>query len=216
MAYGGMSRSGYGSGGSFSGSGYGSGGSFFGSGSRSGGSWSGSGSGSGGSWSGSGSGRRPRDEGKWKNQLAYYDYETDKGRTYDEVRKLKDKLDDEDIVKVYKMNHPLLYEQQPTRDVFRHDYVILKTEDWFYSIEKNTEELVWQRSESREDVKYKLKGKKRVSDRSVVQCSEKDDGERHIFKLIDWLHANGEIHKEYDLLNSNCQHFAARVYNYVT
>ncbi|XP_052769138.1 uncharacterized protein LOC128209233 [Mya arenaria] len=148
----------------------------------------------------------------WQGHLSYYDYQTKTEKQFKKVSKLKDELDKEGIVHVYKCFHPLAY---PMGKVL-HGYVIFGANKngtiFFHSIEKNQEDLVWQRSHIWEDVIYRLKNE----DRPSGQVSKESDvvvGD--IYDLIDWLDNETQITRKYNVLFDNCQHFAKSVYEVV-
>ncbi|XP_052769624.1 uncharacterized protein LOC128209582 isoform X1 [Mya arenaria] len=147
----------------------------------------------------------------WKGHLAYYDYQTKTEKQFKKVPKLKGELDKEEIVRVYKCFHPMAI----TLDKAFHEYVIFRAKKngtvFFHSIEKNSEEIVWQRSKDSKDVLYRLKNVARPSGK----VSEKSDVEGDIHDLIDWLENESQITRKYNVLYDNCQHFAASVYGAV-
>ncbi len=73
---------------------------------------------------------------------------------------------------------------------------------YWWSLEKNTEYIVLQRSRNKENVKDKLKGEQR----NKVKLIEKDlKGKGTIKDLFDILWAHQIIKKKYNVVKSNCQ-----------
>jgi len=136
-----------------------------------------------------------------------------------EIReKLTNKIgENEKITDVYVYDHPL-HAIQVTKILMKHTYVVLETDAWWWSIEKNSEGITIQRSKELADVrdKYRQKGRttgirgitKAISDsaRSGVKLSA----------LVEWLWKQDVLNDKYHWDTSNCQHFAKKLFNWVS
>jgi hypothetical protein len=128
----------------------------------------------------------------------------------------KDKLlnlcDDnqQSIIEVYAYKHKLL-SLQLTSLMFNHSFIVFRTKDCWWSIEKNSEGISIQQSRDKRTVIQKYKGKSR----NEPILMKKDEGRRTTAELTKWLHGNDELNYEYNWFYSNCQHFAQDVFNYV-
>ena len=105
-----------------------------------------------------------------------------------------------------------LYDNQLIQLLDNHQFVVLQTDNCWYSIEKNSHFIQMQRSNHIENVQcYIRKDRrrtpiKRISSDSCQQLKTMSD-------LIHFLLENQELGKIYDLVFSNCQAFAKRIFD---
>ena len=105
-----------------------------------------------------------------------------------------------------------LYDNQLIQLLDNHQFVVLQTDNCWYSIEKNSHFIQMQRSNHIENVQcYIRKDRrrtpiKRISSDSCQQLKTMSD-------LIHFLLENQELSRIYDLVFSNCQAFAKRVFD---
>ena len=115
----------------------------------------------------------------------------------------------EKILKIWVFKRPL-FSWQLTQLVFSHQFVVIQTATWWWSIEKNTEEIVIQRSKNSEGVLAFEDSKKRSTPLRRVSS---DVGQKTMKDLIEFLFRCDELNKIYFLSESNCHHFAEKVFN---
>lgn len=105
-----------------------------------------------------------------------------------------------------------LYDNQIIQLLDNHQFVVLQTDNCWYSIEKNSHFIQMQRSNHIENVQcYIRKDRrrtpiKRISSDSCQQLKTMSD-------LIHFLLENQELSRIYDLVLSNCQAFAKRIFD---
>lgn len=103
-------------------------------------------------------------------------------------------------------------EMQLTSFIIYHLFIVFKTENWWWSIEKNSEGITIQRSKNQSAVTCFIRHENRVSSITLVKESI---GRRSVGDLICWLDKEKELKKHYHFLFSNCKTFAKRVFDYV-
>ncbi|XP_052265418.1 uncharacterized protein LOC127867938 [Dreissena polymorpha] len=118
---------------------------------------------------------------------------------------------DEPIKNVWVYKVPLKKKQLTFVFLF-HQYLVFETKKWWWSIEKHTDAITIQRSTEASFVKDFFRRKPRITGR---HCLKKSTGRGAIYKLIEWIKNNGELHKQYNVIHSNCKHFADAVFNQV-
>ena len=94
-----------------------------------------------------------------------------------------------------------------------HQFVVLETANWWYSIEKNSEFIYIQRTSkanSIEFVRCKIKNQRRNADILKISCA---NGRGSMGDLITFLCNNCELNKIYDSASSNCHEFAKTVFD---
>lgn len=116
----------------------------------------------------------------------------------------------ENIKKIWIYYTPL-FSWQWTASILYHAFIVLETNDWWWSIEKNSEGLTIQRSKKLEYVRDCYRRRKRLQS---VTCYDGDEGRMSLHVLIDWLVANNELSQNYHWIDDNCMHFATRVFDY--
>nr|CAH0106935.1 unnamed protein product [Daphnia galeata] len=103
-----------------------------------------------------------------------------------------------------------------------HAFIVFKTisgmdgeigDYWWWSLEKNREYIVLQRSRNKNDVKDKLYSEKR---KEVKSIEENLVGKGTIKDLLSILWAYQAISERYNLVNSNCQSLVKLVSNKIT
>ncbi|KAL4240587.1 hypothetical protein ACF0H5_001379 [Mactra antiquata] len=110
-------------------------------------------------------------------------------------------------------NHKLSCMQPCNLIVLYHNFVFFETDHWYWTIEKNDECILIQRSTHASAVKEFAPGWKR---NTPIKLEKKDIARGGIIDLIKWLYRKNELSKTYNLLFSNCQQFAHRVNDYIT
>lgn len=105
-----------------------------------------------------------------------------------------------------------LYDNQLIQLLDNHQFVVLQTDNCWYSIEKNSHFIKMQRSNHIENVQCYIRKHrrrtpiKRISSDSCQQLKTMSD-------LIHFLLVNQELSRIYDLVLSNCQAFAKRIFD---
>lgn len=105
-----------------------------------------------------------------------------------------------------------LYDNQLIQLLDNHQFVVLQTDNCWYSIEKNSHFIQMQRSDHIENVQCYIRKHrrrtpiKRISSDSCQQPKTMSD-------LIHFLLENQELSRIYDLVLSNCQAFAKRIFD---
>lgn len=117
----------------------------------------------------------------------------------------------EEIQKVIAYKHPLK-SWQLTCFFFYHSFIVFETNNYWWSIEKNSEGITIQRSFNLETVRDKHRHTQRVL---PIKHVKDDSARKNLKDLINWLYNEDELNNTYNVLLSNCQTFAKRVYNHV-
>ena len=138
--------------------------------------------------------------------------------THDELHaKLKDLVNAKEEIKsvaIYKLPFP---EKYFTNLMWRNHIVVIETETWWWSIEKNDHELTIQRSTQKFEVLKRYRNKVRITSNywDVSQLVMEDEGNRTMGDLIDWLYINRELKKGYGLYHGSSKTFTQTVFNYI-
>lgn len=92
-----------------------------------------------------------------------------------------------------------------------HQFVVLETDNWWYSIE-NSRFIYMERSKDIDDVQCyinKIRRRTPIKKISFDSCQQL----KTLGDLIHFLQKNQELNKKYDPLFSNCQAFAKRIFD---
>lgn len=155
--------------------------------------------------------------GEYTKKL-YFDPEADRieGKSYlisdEQLRQqLEDLIDVEEIIRcVYVYRNPLYY-YQLTDFLMFHAFVVFETETWWWSIEKNNENVTIQRSKKLSSVLHQYRHVQRIRPVKLVM---KAHGKGSVRDLIDILWQKNLLNKPYDVIKENCKYFAANVFNH--
>ena len=102
-----------------------------------------------------------------------------------------------------------LFKHQITQVFLNHKFVVLKTRSWYWSLEKNTKGITLQRSNHLECVRDYIGPEERNKD--IVECSRAPVQWTDKF-LPYWSTKSQHLKSPYNLLFSNCKHFANEIF----
>jgi len=103
-----------------------------------------------------------------------------------------------------------LGELQLSQVFLNHQFVVFGTPAWWWSIEKNDQEIVIQRSKNCEWVQDHLK---REARKTPVKLMSSDKGSKCMKDLLEFLYQKKELPKCYNVIEENCQDFAQRIFD---
>ncbi|KZS11475.1 Uncharacterized protein APZ42_024279 [Daphnia magna] len=110
-----------------------------------------------------------------------------------------------------------LFKWQPITGWCRHEIAIIETKDWWWSFEKNTKCITIQRSKKLESVRDMYQRKKRTTGfgpfTKIMKNETTKGGNITINELINYFWRTDILNKDYNVVNANCQDFAAMVFN---
>uniref|UniRef100_A0A7M6DNU9 Uncharacterized protein n=1 Tax=Clytia hemisphaerica TaxID=252671 RepID=A0A7M6DNU9_9CNID len=161
--------------------------------------------------------------GKWSGKL-YFDSDAsgksdDTAGYYITDEKLQVTLKhlirtDEKINHVWIYTTPL-FKNQWSHVIMYHAYVVMETNTHWWSLEKNSENLVLQRSKTLEYVKDYCQGKKRnvLKNKSEPELWKHRESDFSLLQLFQNLWQKDELNSNFDLMMRNCQGFARRIFN---
>ena len=120
----------------------------------------------------------------------------------------------EEIDEVSYYTHPL-NSWQIGKGVMYHAFIVLKTKDWYWSIEKNDAGVTIQRSKEIEYVRGKYYRVKRQESLiiGITEVLRKSVTHLTMKQLIEHIHNDKYVDEEYSILQSNCQKFAFILYS---
>jgi hypothetical protein len=150
---------------------------------------------------------------KWTSSLHFYDYDDPEPKVSQincrDVATFKFPKLEQQVVELFGLLHPL----QSWRSFF-HEYIVIRTDkNELWSFEKNQEGIFLQReteSEAKNCLKH-LHGKKRSSFYTIKWNTKSFGLVVSVQDILNWIMNTGELSKRYNLLEDNCQHFAARL-----
>ena len=112
-----------------------------------------------------------------------------------------------------------LSQYQMTSLIMHHEFVVFQTSNYYWSIEKVGEGLIFQRSTSKDNVKLKRGRKSRLESSywevTLKQSTCNPSTRKNIRDFVTWLLRVDELNNTYYYLGENCQVFANRSYNYI-
>nr|CAH0106793.1 unnamed protein product [Daphnia galeata] len=112
--------------------------------------------------------------------------------------------------------HPL-NSWQIGKVVMYHAYIVLKTNDWYWSIEKNDAGVTIQRSKNIEHVRdkyYRIKRKENWTSGIAMEKS-KSVNNKTVKQFIEHVYEANYVNEEYGVIQKNCQQFANKIYDFI-
>ena len=132
------------------------------------------------------------------------------------VQKLSILASNEIIEEVQLWKNPLT-DYQLTALKFYHCFLVIRTNNYWWSIEKNSEGITLQRSERLNKVTDWYQDERRKVGRTGIkkmQSMKLPNAQVQLSEFFKNLRINNELKKEYNCFSSNCQHFAERWYKF--
>ncbi|XP_045023642.1 uncharacterized protein LOC123468024 [Daphnia magna] len=106
---------------------------------------------------------------------------------------------------------------QLTNGKFFHAFIVIKTLNWWWSIEKNTECITIQRSETIESVCDMYQRKKRTTGwtplTKITKYKTTEGGNTTIKDFINYMWRKDVLNEDYHIVSANCQKFAALLFD---
>ncbi|KAH3801649.1 hypothetical protein DPMN_155307 [Dreissena polymorpha] len=160
---------------------------------------------------GNSSGSSSGSNGGWKSYVRYRTSNDERNVNNHEFSSITDDSDDTILeMWIHKTN---LFHIQLTSLILHHAFIVMRGRRWWWSIEKHSDGITLQRHSCEREVKEYFRGDRR-SIIDWVTCLSKKSTEFRISSLMTRLSNEQEVYKGYDTVNSNCQHFAYRVFNW--
>lgn len=103
-----------------------------------------------------------------------------------------------------------LYEGQFTQIFMNHQFVVMQTMHWYWSIEKLADGILLQKNESSFMVREYREGIRR--NKPVVEIKH-GTCQGSVIDLIEFLYCRDELNRPYHLVEDNCKNFANRVFD---
>lgn len=96
-----------------------------------------------------------------------------------------------------------------------HAFIIFETDKYYWSLEKDTEQVTLQRSTRFSNVRdwTRNRGDEEARRTPISQIVWRNDGTGTLRDLLYFLWREDLVGRTYDLTNANCQQFASRIYN---
>ncbi|KAI9557846.1 hypothetical protein GHT06_014596 [Daphnia sinensis] len=138
--------------------------------------------------------------------------------TDDQLRqRLANLIDTEERIQNASVYSNPLSSWQATNAMFYHAFIVMETNDWWWSIEKNTEGITIQRSRDIGSVRDMYQRKRRTTGWTPLTKIRKNEttggGNTTIKELINYIWRKDCLNDVYHLLAANCQIFAAMVFD---
>ena len=103
-----------------------------------------------------------------------------------------------------------LYKGQFTQIFMNHQFVVMQTMHWYWSIEKLADRILLQKNESSFMVREYREGIRR--NKPVVEIKH-GTCQGSVIDLIEFLYCRDELNRPYHLVEDNCKNFANRVFD---
>ncbi|XP_057377869.1 uncharacterized protein LOC130699673 [Daphnia carinata] len=131
--------------------------------------------------------------------------------------KLSDLIDTEEKIEKASVYSNPLSSWQATNALLYHAFIVMETNNWWWSIEKNTEGITIQRSKDIKSVRDMYQRKKRTTGWTPLTKIRKNEttqgGNTTIEELINYIWRKDYLNDVYHLLKENCQKFAAMIFD---
>jgi hypothetical protein len=122
---------------------------------------------------------------------------------------LQNKVDDvsEKIKEVSYYTHPL-NNWKMTKYLLHHAFIVLKTENWFWSIEKDEGGITVQRSKQLENVRDKCRKQNRITgvmNNGISLAKNSPGNKTTVIELFNHMWSEEYMDSNYHVLKDNCQ-----------
>jgi hypothetical protein len=141
--------------------------------------------------------------GSWQSGLYIYDQDTGTYFSKDDYSFRQG------IIKIWQKKGKLSAGQL-TQLILNHQFIVLETESWWWSIEKDSVCILIQRSTQSKDVEEKFKTEPRA--RPILDLKSAT-GRSGMNDVVNYVYNNDELSKTYNVASANCKHFATRIFD---
>ena len=154
--------------------------------------------------------------GGWTSQLWFY---TKDGVVRANHNSLRERVGEEagitnseKIKNIYIYKRPLSTSSEIVNplSLVHHWFVVIETNNWHCSIEKNSEKILLQRFKKKQFVEKYEKGNDR---NTPVEIMVGEKGKGSMKDLINFIYDGNELEKPYIMSSDNCQSFAQRLFD---
>ncbi|CAF0765380.1 unnamed protein product [Adineta ricciae] len=160
-----------------------------------------------------------------KGSLYFWDWDERRGYTIEQDQLVEDfesitNDSDEKIIQVTIYKTPLST-WQLTQAVLYHAFVVLETENWYYSLEISEKCVTMQRSKSKEDVRdsYPRERLRNVLRGDTPERIRRAKGKKTMSEVMKYIVDNEILDRNYEVLvddGQNCQTFANSIFRHFT
>ncbi|EFX78205.1 hypothetical protein DAPPUDRAFT_305262 [Daphnia pulex] len=143
------------------------------------------------------------------------DYCSTKWELKEKIENLPDSSEKINEVRYY--THPLNWWQM-SKYVLHHAFIVLETESWWWSIEKDEGGITIQRSKHLENVLDQCRRHGRITGLATwinlgVTCEKKGPSHASVIDVVNRMWREECLHSDYHFLQNNCKHFANTIYD---
>ncbi len=145
------------------------------------------------------------------NGSAKKDYSMRNDELLEKLGKLLDTSEEIEEMSYY--THPLNW-WQLTKVNLHHAYLVFKTKNWWWSIEKNDAGVIIQRSKKIEFVRDKYYRTKRQEGLTCGMSCVKEKTVKNwtVEQLLEHIKSSNYVNQSYHVLEQNCHHMADKIY----
>ncbi len=96
-----------------------------------------------------------------------------------------------------------------------HSFIVITSENWFFSIESTNKYIVMQRSKSLDLLLRKVEDKRRYTTplRRSPKCSREAKGKGYVRDIVARMYKEERITQQYNLLTRNCKDFSKWIFD---
>ncbi|XP_046648433.1 uncharacterized protein LOC124338333 isoform X2 [Daphnia pulicaria] len=143
------------------------------------------------------------------------DYCSTKWELKEKIEHLADSSEKINEISYY--THPLNWWQM-SKYVLHHAFIVLETDSWFWSIEKDEGGITIQRSKQLENVRDQCRKHGRIAGiatwiNSGVTCQKKGSSHARVVDVVHQMWREECLHSDYHFLQNNCKQFANTIYD---
>lgn len=116
-----------------------------------------------------------------------------------------------DLVPILSAEVGVGFKSPSLKSPLRHVFIVMETNEWWWSIERMVEGITIQRSKDPRFVAQVYRRKVRPN----PKCEQTDDGSQTMGEMVDFLWKKDLLVEDYRLFGCNCKDFAKAVYDKV-
>ena len=165
----------------------------------------------------SGSSKSDAKTGKrWTSRVKFDPFSDERsGETYiiedgSLIEQMTDLIDDREMIKQIFVYKCPLFSWQRTQFNLNHQFIMLETNKWWRSIEKNDKHILLQRSKS---LSWVRDFRSQTRRNTPLKQLSYDKGQKSMKDFVGFLYSKDELNKPFDWIDNNCKDFAKRVFD---
>ncbi|KXJ09226.1 uncharacterized protein LOC114575902 [Exaiptasia diaphana] len=147
-----------------------------------------------------------------RHEISKDDLEAVAGLPFTDYDQVRDIIQESEVIeRIWAYKCPL-FSFQMTQALLYHEFIVIRTNQWWWSIEKNTQGITVQRGMELASVKdhYRRGNRNTPIEEMAVDNARQN---REMRDVLEWFFFENQLNQDYHWIKDNCQVFGNKLFN---